>query len=93
MEPNPFAFSEFNSSYLLLDEVMKKLKNLSYTLGMISEELNISTTQINNYLDSYVVVPNLPLPESVGIVIKNDIFHMNFMRKISFLFILTNPIV
>lgn len=46
---------------------MKKLKNLSYTLGMISEELNISTTQINNYLDSYVVVPNLPLPESVGI--------------------------
>ena len=50
MEPNPFAFSEFNSSYLLLDEVMKKLKNLSYTLGMISEELNISTTQINNYL-------------------------------------------
>lgn len=67
MEPNPFAFSEFNSSYLLLDEVMKKLKNLGYTLGMISEELNISTTQINNYLDSYVVVPNLPLPESVGI--------------------------
>ena len=67
MEPNPFAFSEFNSSYLLLDEVMKKLKNLSYTLGMISEELNISTTQINNYLDSYVVVPNLPLSESVGI--------------------------
>ena len=26
MEPNPFAFSEFNSSYLLLDEVVKKLK-------------------------------------------------------------------
>ena len=61
MDPDPFAFSEFNSSYLLLDQVMKKLKNLSYTLGMISEELNISTTQINNYLDSYVVVPNLPL--------------------------------
>ena len=64
MDPDPFAFSEFNSSYLLLDQVMKKLKNLSYTLGMISEELNIS---INNYLDSYVVVPNLPLPESIGI--------------------------
>lgn len=32
MEPNPFVFSEFNSSYLLLDEVMKKLKNLGYTL-------------------------------------------------------------
>jgi len=48
LEPNPFAFSEFNSSYLLLDEVMKKLKNLNYNLEMISEELNISTTQINN---------------------------------------------
>ena len=71
---------------------MKKLNNLGYTLGMISEELNISTTQINNYLDSYVVL-NLPLPESVGIAIKNDIFHMNFIRKISFLFIVTNPIV
>jgi len=67
LEPNPFAFSEFNSSYLLLDEVMKKLKNLNYNLEMISEELNISTTQINNYLDSYVVVPNLPMPESIGI--------------------------
>ena len=72
---------------------MKKLNNLGYTLGMISEELNISTTQINNYLDSYVVVPNLPLPESVGIAIKNDISHMNFIRKMSFLFIVTNPIV
>jgi len=66
-EPNPFAFSEFNSSYLLLDEVMRKLKNLNYTLDMISEELNISTTQINNYLDSYVTIPNRPLPESIGI--------------------------
>lgn len=67
LEPNPFAFSEFNSSYLLLDEVMKKLKNLNFTLEMISEELHISTTQINNYLDSYVIVPKLSLPESIGI--------------------------
>ena len=67
LEANPFTFSEFNSSYLLLDEIMKKLKKLNYTLEMISEELNISTTQVNNYLDSYVVVPNLPLPESIGI--------------------------
>lgn len=76
-EPNPFAFSEFNSSYLLLDEVMKKLKNLNYTLEMISDELNISTTQINNYLDSYVVVPPLPLPESIGI----DELHSTVLSK------------
>lgn len=67
LERNPFAFSNFNSSYLLLNEVMKKLKNLNYTLEMISDELHISTTQVNNYLDSYVVVPNRPLPESIGI--------------------------
>lgn len=66
-EPNPFAFSEFNSSHLLLCEVMNKLKNLNYTLEMISEDLNISTTQINKYLDSYVIVPNRKLPESIGI--------------------------
>lgn len=67
MERNPFTFSKFNSSYLLLQETMNKLKNLNYTLDMISKELNISTTQINNYLDSYVIVPELPLPESIGI--------------------------
>jgi len=67
LEQNPFAFSEFNSSYLLLTEVMKKLQNLNLTLETISKELNISTTQINNYLDSYVIIPNRPLPESIGI--------------------------
>ena len=67
LKPNPFDFSEFNSSYLLLNEVMKKLKNLNFTLEMISGELLISTTQINNYLDSYVIVPKLSLPESTGI--------------------------
>ena len=68
MEPNPFAFSKFNSSYLLLDEVMKKLKDLSYTLRMISEELNISITQINNYLDSYVVVPIFLFPNPLALM-------------------------
>ena len=66
-EPNPFTFPNFNSSYLLLDEVMKKLGNLNYTVDMISKELNISTTQINKYLDSYITIPKRPLPESIGI--------------------------
>ena len=34
---------------------------------MISKELNISTTQVNKYLDSYVIIPKRPLPESIGI--------------------------
>lgn len=76
-EQNPFAFPEFNSSYLLLNSVMNKLKNLNYTLDMISKELNISTTQINNYLDSYVIVPELPLPESIGI----DELHSPFLSR------------
>lgn len=67
MERNPFSFCKFNSSYFLINSVMNKLKNLNYTLYTISKELNISTTQINNYLDSYVIVPELPLPEAIGI--------------------------
>lgn len=67
LEQNPFTFPNFNSSYLLLDEVMKKLGNLNYTVDMISKELNISTTQINKYLDSYITIPPRPLPECIGI--------------------------
>ena len=29
--------------------------------------MNISTTQVNKYLDSYVIIPKRPLPESIGI--------------------------
>ena len=46
---------------------MNYLGNLSYTLTMISEELNISPTMVNNYLDSYIVVPKITLPEWLGI--------------------------
>ena len=67
MEDNPFTFNGFNSSYLLLRSVMIKLGDLHYTLKMISEELNISSTQINNYLDSYVTIPRMSLPECLGI--------------------------
>lgn len=66
-EHNPFSLPSFNSSYYLLSRVMKKLKNLNYTLKMISDELNISPTQINKYLDSYVIIPNRKLPECIGI--------------------------
>ena len=67
LEENRFAFKGFNSSYLMLRSVMILLGNLNYTLDMISKQLNISPTQINRYLDSYITIPPVALPECLGI--------------------------
>lgn len=67
LENNPFSFAGFNSSFFLLRNAMKLLANLNYTLHMISQELNISSTQLNMYIDSYITVPRRPLPVSLGI--------------------------
>lgn len=67
LENNPFSFAGFNSSFFLLRNAMKLLANLNYTLHMISQELNISPTQLNMYIDSYITVPRRPLPASLGI--------------------------
>ena len=66
-QENPFTYRRFRSSYELLNSVMMKLGNLSYTLKTISEELHISQTQINTYLDSYITITKRPLPECLGI--------------------------
>lgn len=66
-DSNPFTMPGFNSSTLLLQQVMKMFGNLNYTLDMISKELNISTTQLNTYLDSFITIPKRPLPECLGI--------------------------
>lgn len=67
IENNPFTFDGFNNSYSKIREVMIKLKKLDNTLEKISEDLHISTTQVNNYIDSYIVIPKLQLPEWIGI--------------------------
>ena len=67
MEDNPFAYKRFRISYQLLRTVFRYLADLNYTLKMISAELNISTTQINKYIDSYIVIPPRDLPEWIGI--------------------------
>ena len=67
LEENPFAFKGFNSSYLMIRSVMNMLGNLNYTLDMISKQLNISPTQVNKYLDSYITIPSMSLPECLGI--------------------------
>ena len=66
-EDNPFCFEGFNSSYALLDKTLRLLGNLNYTLYDISKQLNISSTQINRYLDSYITIPRMALPECLGI--------------------------
>ncbi len=67
LERNPFALPGFNSSILLIQKAMHLLANLNYNLEMISAELNISTTQLNTYIDSFITIPPMPLPESLGI--------------------------
>jgi len=67
LERNPFAFEGFSNSYMALRKVMDYLGNLNYNLEMISKELNISRTQINKYLDSYVTIPKRKIPECIGI--------------------------
>ena len=46
---------------------MKLLANLNYTLSMISDELDISSTQLSTYIDSYITIPARTLPECLGI--------------------------
>ena len=66
-ERNPFSYDRFRSSYQLIRSVFRYLGNLNYTLDMISKEPNISSTQINTYIDSYIVIPHRDLPEWLGI--------------------------
>lgn len=77
IEKNPFAFDGFNSSFFLLQSTMKLLGNLNYSLQMISDELQISTTQLTQYLDSYVTVPQSPLPVCLSI----DEIHNRYISK------------
>lgn len=78
IEVCPFSFEGFNSSYLVLQNVMKYLSKLNYTLQMISTELNVSTTQICKYLDSYITIPNRPIPECLGI---DELYDKNLSRR------------
>ena len=68
LEENPFGFEGFRSSYAQLRKILLLLKNLNYTVQMIADELYISPTMVNRYLDSYITVPlKPPLPECMGI--------------------------
>lgn len=65
--PNPFTFSHFKNSYLALNNIMKSLSNLNYTYKMVADLNHISVTQVQRYFDSFVNIPRIHLPESIGI--------------------------
>lgn len=64
---NPFAFSKFHNSHFALINIMNQLSNLNYTYKMVAESNNISVTQVQRYFDSFVTIPRIKLPESIGI--------------------------
>lgn len=78
IEDNPFVFERFNSSFQFIRTIFKYLGNLNYTLDMISKELNISSTQINKYIDSYIVIPPRDLLEWLGI---DEIHNLELSHK------------
>lgn len=75
---NPFTFSTFKNSIFLLDRVMKQLKNLNYTYLMIARSNHISVTQVQLYFDSFINIPKITLPVSLGI---NEIHSRMAKRK------------
>lgn len=64
---NPFTFSNFKNSFLSMNNIMKSLSNLNYTYSMVAELNHISVTQVQRYFDSFVKIPKIRLPESIGI--------------------------
>ncbi|WP_102265770.1 ISL3 family transposase [Massilicoli timonensis] len=64
---NPFTFSNFRNSYLSFENIMKQLSNLNYSYKMVAELNHISPTQVQRYFDSFVNIPRITLPESIGI--------------------------
>ena len=64
---NPFTFPSFKNSFLSMNNIMKSLSNLNYTYSMVAELNHISVTQVQRYFDSFVNIPRIRLPESIGI--------------------------
>ena len=87
-ERNPFAFPGFRNSILVLDQVMRDLHNPHHNYTMIASRHHVSTTQIQNYFDSFVVIPHIRLPKNLGI----DELHSNMAKRknASYLGILTD---
>lgn len=76
MEHNPFGPSKTNVSWITLVSIMKDLAHLNLTYKDIADRHHVSITRVQSYLDSFLKVPRLPLPSSIGI----DELHSNLAK-------------
>lgn len=67
LEKNPFAFSGFSTSILVINQVMVDLHNPQLNYTMIANNSGISVNEVMLYFDSYVVIPHIHLPVNLGI--------------------------
>lgn len=87
-ERNPFAMNGFNNSIPVMNQVMIDLHDPRNNYTMIARKNNISVTQVIRYFDSFAVIPDIKLPENLGI----DEIHSNMAKRknASYLCVLTD---
>ncbi len=67
VEKNPFTMKGFTTSILTMDNIMRDLRNPLLNYTTIAANHNTSVTMVENYLDSFVVLPKPTLPTNMGI--------------------------
>ena len=66
-EENPFGPETFHQSYAVLSSIALDLRNIHYTFFDIAKAHHVSEPLVMDYLDSFLTIPRLPLPQSLGI--------------------------
>lgn len=77
LEKNPFAMKGFTVSILNMDNIMRDLRNPQLNYTTIAARYHTSVTMIERYLDSFVVIPKIELPVSLGI----DEIHSDMAKR------------
>lgn len=87
-EKNPLSFSGFNNSILTINQVMTDLHDPRLNYTMIAQKNNVNVNDVIKYLDSFVTIPRIPLPENLGI----DEIHSDMAKRkdASYLGVLTD---
>ena len=76
IENNPFTFPGFNISFSTMKNIMLDLKKLNFSYKDIAERNDVSITQVQKYFYSFINIPGITLPESLGI----DEIHSNMAK-------------
>lgn len=67
METNPFGPENYHQTYSVLDSIAKDFHNTHLSFRDIALRYRISDSLVQLYADSFLRVPRLTLPESLGI--------------------------